>query len=262
MNKKYHLISSPAAKAIELEPRIKKVLNQSLQEVSDPKQADYLFINGGDGTFIKQAVQHDREGLKIIGINGGTLGFYTSFNEENIDQIVDCLDKLPYNNLDFIKLKVEDQTFYAINEFNINSTTAYGYDIYFNDLFYEKFRGTGLLISTRTGSTGITKSAHGAILFPGLNAIEIVEMNPLLHSSFVTIQSPIILPIDTKIRIEIKENYCAGEACPRIICDGAVIKKGLSSTCIEVDAIKSKSQFVFANDLASFIERLQKTFIY
>ncbi|MDC4181641.1 NAD(+) kinase [Mycoplasma bradburyae] len=261
MNKKYCLISSLADKATSLEPLIKKVLDKKLIETKDPEQADYLFINGGDGTFIKHAIKHDRQGLKIIGINGGTLGFYTTFNENNFESIIDCIDDLEYTNLDFIRLRIDNEYYNALNEFNINSTTAYGYDIYINNEFYQKFRGTGLLISTRTGSTGINKSANGAILFPGINALQIVEMNPLLHSSFMTIQSPIILPINVKIRIEIKENYCDGDACPRIIADGTVIKKGLSSTLIEFDVIKSKAEFIFANDLKSFIQRLQKTFI-
>ncbi|QMT98393.1 NAD(+) kinase [Mycoplasma tullyi] len=262
MNKTYCLISSLAPKSETLKPLIKKELNKKLVEVDDPNQSDYLFINGGDGTFIKNAIKYDRKGLKIIGINGGSLGFYTSFNETNIDTISDRLDHLKYTQLDFIRLQIDDQIYHALNEFNINSTTAYGYDIFIDNEFYQKFRGTGLLISTTTGSTGINKSANGAILFPGIKAIQMVELYPLLHSSFTTIQSPIILPIDTKIRIEIKENYCDHDACPRIVADGAVIRKGLSSTNIEISAVKSQADYVSINDLRSYIQRLQKTFIY
>ncbi|WP_051420939.1 NAD(+) kinase [[Mycoplasma] imitans] len=262
MSNKYHLISSLSPKSVSLQPLIKKELNKKLIEVDQVDRADYLFINGGDGTFIRNAIKYNQPGLKIIGINGGSLGFYTSFNETNIDKIIDRLDHLKYAKLDFINLRINDETYKALNEFNINSTTAYGYDIYIDNQFYEKFRGTGLLISTTTGSTGINKSANGAILFPGIKALQMVELYPLLHSSFTTIQSPIILPIDTKITIEIKENYCDLDACPRIIADGAVIKKGLSSTIIEVNAVQSQADFVSTNDLKSYIQRLQKTFIY
>lgn len=89
-----------------------------------------------------------------------------------------------------------------------------------------------------------------------------VELYPLLHSSFTTIQSPIILPIDTKIRIEIKENYCDHDACPRIVADGAVIRQGLSSTTIEISATRSQADYVATTDLRSYMQRLQKTFIY
>ncbi|OBU78944.1 NAD(+) kinase [Mycoplasmoides gallisepticum] len=262
MNKTYYLISSLAPKSESLKPLIKKELNKKLVEVDDPTVAEYLFINGGDGTFIKNAIKYDRAGLKIIGINGGSLGFYTTFNETNIDQIANNLDQLKYTQLDFIRLQIDDQIHHALNEFNINSTTAYGYDIFIDNEFYQKFRGAGLLISTTTGSTGINKSANGAILFPRIKAIQMVELYPLLHSSFTTIQSPIILPIDTKIRIEIKENYCDHDACPRIVADGAVIRQGLSSTRIEISATRSQADYVATTDLRSYIQRLQKTFIY
>ncbi|WP_033160208.1 NAD(+) kinase [Mycoplasmoides alvi] len=251
---------SDSPKAIKIGNNLIKVLSKHFLP-SNNNKPDYLFSVGGDGTFIKHAIEYNFANTKIIGINGGNLGFYSSFNEKNINFLLSNWKKLNFEKIDLIQVKHNNKLHFGINELAVISSTAYPLKIYFNDFFYEQFRGTGVLIGTRTGSTGYIKSAKGAIISPGIDCLEFVELQPLLHVDFLTIQSPIILPLKTKIKICAEENLSANKNISKIYLDGIEIENNFSNTCVEIESIKSKAKFLLPNTIESFITKLQKTFI-
>ncbi|WP_036448561.1 NAD(+) kinase [Mycoplasmoides pirum] len=256
----YKIVFSDAPKAkliaIELEKILKKFLSPAVNLTPN-----YLFSIGGDGTFIKHGIEYNKPNTKIIGINGGNLGFYSSFSEKDLHKLISNWKKLNFEKIDLLKVKQKNQTWIGINELAITSSTAYPLEIYFDNIFYEKFRGTGILIGTRPGSTGFIKSAKGAIMFPKINALEFVELQPLLHKEFITIQSPLILPLKTKINIKSEKNYNFVSNICRVFLDGNEIDGNFVSSELEITSVKSQAKFLLPNTLESFIKKLQKTFI-
>lgn len=255
---KIKFVNTPKAK------RIASHLNKSLPKFLSPclnSEPDYLFSIGGDGTFIKHAIEYNYEKTKIIGINGGNLGFYSSFSEKNLNLLIKNLSKLHFEKIDLLHIKQNHNIWLGINELAIISSTAFPLKIYFDDIFYQRFRGTGILVSTRTGSTGYIKSAKGAIIAPQIECLEFVELQPLLQVGFITIQSPLILPVTTKIKIIPEKKINADKNICRIFLDGVEINNNFSSNFVEVKSIKSKAKFLLPNTLEAFINKLQKTFI-
>ncbi|WP_027119802.1 NAD(+) kinase [[Mycoplasma] testudinis] len=255
----FKIVASPSPKAQSVKKRVKMHFLDWLEvETNNP---DYLFIIGGDGTFIREALNHNKPGVKIVGINGGTVGFYAAFSDQQVDVLCKNLRDESFRQIHLLDLDVGGIKTVAVNELSIVSSTAYPLDIYFNDIFYEKFRGTGVLVGTRAGSTGFVKSARGAVVFPGVDCIEFVELDPLLHVGFITIQAPIILPSDTIITIKPAREYTQESNCPRVYADGNEINKNFCVGKIVVKPVKSAAKFLLPNNHAEFIKKLQSTFI-
>lgn len=257
----YKVITSDNPKAKAIANQFKKKLAKSNLTLAKNQKPKYLFVIGGDGTFIKEVIKYDYDKVNVIGINGGNLGFYSAFCEANLDVILDKLADLKFVPIHFLKVTIGNRVLFGVNELSITSSTAYPLDVSFNNSFYEKFRGTGLLVATRTGSTGYAKSARGAVIFPGVECLEFVELNPLLHTDFITIQSPLILPIETKIKIQSPDLHIDSASQASIFLDGKVIENQFVNNVVEIQAIKTKAKFLLPNTLESFINKLQRTFI-
>ncbi|WP_343251157.1 NAD(+) kinase [Mycoplasma amphoriforme] len=255
----YKIIASPSPKA----QAVKKLLADHFRNWTEitSNNPEYLFIIGGDGTFIKEAVIHNQPGVKIIGINGGTLGFYAAFGDDQIDLLCDKIDQKDFRKIKFLDIQMDMVQATAVNELSVVSSTAFPLNIYFNGIFYEKFRGTGVLVGTRTGSTGFVKSARGAVVFPGVDCIEFVELDPLLHVGFITIQAPIILPSDTLITIKPAQEYVQNTNCPRVYADGNLLNPNFCIGEINIQAKSTNAEFLLPNDHNGFIKKLQSTFI-
>lgn len=255
----YKIISIPSKKSEKICSRLKQKLTAFKE--TNSLNPNYLFVIGGDGTFIKQAIIHNKPNVKIIGINGGSLGFYSAFSENDLDNLITNLKSYKFLPINILKIKFNGKKVNAVNELSITSSTAYPLNIYFNGQYYQKFRGTGILVGTRTGSTGYIKSAKGAIVFPGIECLEFVELDPLLHVGFISVQSPLILPASTKITIEPAREYVQNENCPRVYADGNQIIDNFCSDKIFIELEKTKAKFLLPNNLNSFMKKIQTTFI-
>ena len=145
-------------------------------EIND---VDLVVVLGGDGAILHSAVVAAKNGVKIIGINYGNLGFLTEYEKDEKEYIKDLITALEKENCRIVKrsllaCEVGDKTFYALNEvalqrdcgsvsvknpqiLKLNVRTNEGETL---------VSGDGVLICTPTGSTAYSLSAGGAILTP------------------------------------------------------------------------------------------------
>lgn len=230
------------------------IKNKFKKDVKNPK---FVFILGGDGTFVKASSQFYSKEVNLIHINTGNVGFYSKFNSKKLPTINQIIDESNYINPDVLLAKAKNKCFNAINEIAIKSTNTISCDIYIDNVFYESFRGSGLLVSTKTGSTGFCKSALGSIIFPTVDAYELVELFPTLHAKKNSISSPIVLSTKSKITIKnISSNYKNS-----LITDG-IEKTCLSNKdCLTLEIIKPKFKLFFTKNQSEYINKLQETFI-
>ncbi len=150
---------------------------------------DALIVMGGDGAILHSAVPAAKNGVKIIGINYGNLGFLTELEKDETDKIVDFLNRLENNACRIVKrtllqCEVGGRTFYALNEValqrdygspNTPPTQILKVEIESNE-GKERIAGDGILITTPTGSTAYSLSAGGAILTP---EVPVFMMTPI-----------------------------------------------------------------------------------
>jgi NAD+ kinase len=160
--------------------------------------SDVLFVAlGGDGTMLyasKESLKYDNS--SVVGFNYGNLGFLV----DNVHSMQDFFDGiLNYYNggtpiADAVKrdermvldVWIGDKHFIAMNEV-VLSTGQLGppfvHNVFINDGFVAKQFGSGVLVSTSTGSTAMALSAGGAIVSPSTNIMQIVPIIPHSLSS-------------------------------------------------------------------------------
>lgn len=196
---------------------IKQQLQSAAKEkgfivVNHFKEANIIVSIGGDGTFL-QAVRKSgfRDDCLYVGIStGNETSFYSDFHFETLEQAIEAMDmkKIEVRRYPVLEVTIDDEgPFYCLNEFTIRSSIVKTFvlDVYIDDLHFETFRGDGMIISTPTGSTGYNKSVHGAIVDPLLRSFQVNELASINNNQFRTIDSPLILSSERKLRLEVHE---------------------------------------------------------
>jgi NAD+ kinase len=192
----------------EISQEIKQSFEKELIEnghIIDEITPDLVIAVGGDGTVLKAVHQyvHRSEEVKFLGIHTGNLGFYADYLTSELHLLLEHINDDDFEYVEFplleVKLCRDDDCifFYALNEVTVvNALRTLKTDIYINDDFFEKFYGTGICISTPSGSTGYNKSLGGAVIHPKLRAYQLTEMASINNNAYRTLGSPIILHED------------------------------------------------------------------
>ncbi|MBQ1769877.1 MAG: NAD kinase [Turicibacter sp.] len=192
-----------------------KKLKQEQFELND-QNPDIVLTIGGDGTVL-HAVHHyldQIETVKFIGIHTGHLGYYTDWLPDELDELIEFLKLDEHKNINYypllsIVLCESDicNQLYAFNEMTLlNAYRTQHLNVTIDDLLFESFRGTGICISTPTGSTAYNKSLGGAIVYPSLQAFQMTEIASINNNVFRTIGSPLIIPKEQVITLQ-SENF-------------------------------------------------------
>lgn len=173
----------------------------------DDVQPDTVIVIGGDGTFIyavHQYMDHLKD-VRFFGLHTGTLGFYSDYQDSDVD---DFLDVLIHRNgkeeiLSVLRTVVNDRRYYALNEIRVeNAARTQVMNVFVNDRNLETFRGTGMCVCTQLGSTAYNRSLGGAVIQEGLDLIEMSEISGIHHSKYRSLDAPFVLKSDSVIRFE------------------------------------------------------------
>lgn len=149
------------------------------------KNGKVIIVLGGDGTILEAARKYQNHGSKILGLNLGQVGFLASIREEK--DFFSGLDKFfkgQYWTAERMMLRASviraGQTVFtsnALNEITVqNLLGMVELDLRIDEDSMQKIRGTGVLISTATGSTGFNLSAHGPIVMPDIKCFIVTEL--------------------------------------------------------------------------------------
>lgn len=140
---------------------------------------DVVIILGGDGAILHSAVTSAKNGVKLIGINYGNLGFLTEYEKDEQDNLKELLQSLDNGTCrilrrSLLELELFGKKFYALNEISLQRD--YGlYSPSTTQILRVEVQtlegvstvsGDGVLLCTPTGSTAYSLSAGGAILTP------------------------------------------------------------------------------------------------
>ncbi len=148
------------------------------------KRVDLALSLGGDGTMMKTVAHFSRLGIPTLGINAGGVGFLTSAEASELDEVVARITRSDFTierrmSLRFM-WKGEQYGPFA-NEVSLwhptrgIATFAVGIN---GEPLFERLPGDGVLVATATGSTAYNASAGGPIITPESLNVVINALNP------------------------------------------------------------------------------------
>lgn len=152
---------------------------------SDPKKPNVVIVLGGDGTILEAARKYHEQGSVILGLNLGNVGFLASVRaEKDFFKALENFFKGEYGLIERMMLSARVQRngkevfgAEALNEIVVkNPLGMVELEAEVSDHPVQYIRGTGLLVSTATGSTAYNLSAHGPIVMPDIKCFIITEL--------------------------------------------------------------------------------------
>jgi len=167
---------------------------------------DVVIVLGGDGTLLHAARLIGANGVPILGVNLGSLGFLT---EVKLDEMYAALEGLlsgQYQAEERMLLKVEVMRegkmagqYLALNDAVINKgalARIIELEVSVNSQPVLFTRADGLIVSTPTGSTAYSLAAGGPILYPTLDAFIIAPICPHTLTN-----RPVVMPEREEVEV-------------------------------------------------------------
>lgn len=151
----------------------------------DSKKPQALIVLGGDGAILEAVKKYQKVSPIIVGLNLGRIGFLASARRET--QFFTILEKLIAGKFAVTKrmmIKISVQRngknifqARAFNEATIQSLLGMvELEVLINSHPFQYVRGSGILVSTATGSTAYNLSAHGPVVMPDIKCLIITEL--------------------------------------------------------------------------------------
>ena len=201
MKNKYTIISKDTSKLDYYKSIFISKLNNYIYDDNNP---DYCFTIGGDGTLIHAIHKYISiiDHVIFVGIHAGTLGFFSDYTIDEIDKCLDDFLTCSHNTLSFNLLQAtyNKNIIYALNEIRVEALkSSQLIDVSIDDVFFERFRGNGLLVCTQIGSTAYNRSLNGSIIDHSVNCIQLTEISGVNRQQYPTCGSSIIFDRSTNI---------------------------------------------------------------
>lgn len=190
---------------------IAKIIEDKMLLRRDDVRPNIVFTIGGDGTFLRAC--HKYPTATFFGVHTGHLGFYSNFGVADLASLIESINLNNYkiNRIPLLSVQVcADNTynFTALNEMTlICPPRTLRLDVYINDEFFEHFRGTGMCVSTPSGSTAYNKSLGGAIIDHNIKAMQLTEIAGINSITYETINSPLVLGPSYQIELAAVGRY-------------------------------------------------------
>jgi NAD+ kinase len=151
-------------------------------------ESQLLLVLGGDGTLLAAARLAAPNGIPILPINMGSLGFLTSFTLEELypalEETLACRSSVSERIMLQVELEragkvIEHQR--VLNEAVINKgalARMIEVELLIEKEFVCRYRADGLIVATPTGSTAYSLSAGGPIVHPTVESFIITPICP------------------------------------------------------------------------------------
>ena len=156
---------------------------------------------GGDGTFLEGIKTFAPRGIPLLGVNAGTLSFLARVEIEHLEDALDEVlrGRATVDSRQQIRIEATGLRATGINDVMIQHVPPENpidrkvtqLEVFADGEYVGEFEGTGLAVSTPTGSTGISLSAEGPVHYPVNNhTLQIVP----LHTHRMGIRPLVVAP--------------------------------------------------------------------
>lgn len=149
------------------------------------KNPRVLIVLGGDGAILEAARKYQNGGSLILGLNLGRVGFLASCRDPkkflaSIAQVLAGKHRVAKRMMLASRVIRRGKTIFSaasLNDVAIqNPLGVVEIEVSIDGHTFQYIRGTGLLVSTATGSTAYNLSAHGPIVMPDIKCFVITEL--------------------------------------------------------------------------------------
>lgn len=173
-----------------------------------PADLLYIFVLGGDGTFLSAVRWIGDQNIPIIGVKFGEVGFLAETVEENLFSAAEAVLNNQFNIEPRMRLLVK----VLRNEKELARETVFNdivinkgalarlahIETYINDHYLTTYSADGLIVATPTGSTAYSLAAGGPIIHPAVPGILMTPICP-----FTLTNRPLIVPDSANIKIRL-----------------------------------------------------------
>jgi NAD+ kinase len=241
--------------SIRVDSSVAELLNNSSMPVVDRTQMGHccqlVIVVGGDGSMLKAAATLAEQGVPVVGVNRGRLGFLTDILPDDIElslaKIMQGKYRLEPRFLLDVELCSDSVTKRmlgkAMNDIVLHPGVAaqmIEFDLYVDDQFVYHQSSDGLIVATPTGSTAYAMSAGGPIMHPRLDALVLIPMYPHSLSS-----RPIVVNSHSVIKIIIGKRH---GVVPHLSCDGTMVHTCESGQVLEIRRKTAELQLLHPED--------------
>ncbi len=172
-----------------------------------PAGTDVLLSLGGDGTLLDTLPLVRNSGVRVLGVNMGSLGFLSGADRDEIVHLAEALRLRQYDEEKRSVLEIETSTPgllpfpYALNEavvFKCDTASLISVSVRLGGGLLNVYHGDGVIFATATGSTAYSLSCGGPILSPEMEAFLITP----IASHTLTVR-PVLLPCTEPLEVEV-----------------------------------------------------------
>ena len=173
-----------------------------------PSDLLYIFVLGGDGTFLSAVRWIGDQNIPIIGVKFGEVGFLAETVEEELFSAAEAVLNNKFNTELRMRLLVkviregkELACETVLNDIVINKgalARLAHIETYINDHYLTTYSADGLIVATPTGSTAYSLAAGGPIIHPAVAGILMTPICP-----FTLTNRPLIVPDSANIKIKL-----------------------------------------------------------
>ena len=174
------------------------------------RHPDFALVLGGDGTLLSAARAVAHEGVPILAVNLGSLGFLTEVPLSEMYTTLEAIDgcACPTEQralLDCTLFRDGNKVarHFALNDAVISKSAIarlLDFDLVIDGIFVFNCKADGVIIATPTGSTAYSLAAGGPVLMPSVTSFVVTPVCPhsLTHRPLVvTDKATIELKVET-----------------------------------------------------------------
>jgi NAD+ kinase len=217
-------------------------------------RAKLAVVVGGDGTLLSAARDLSPQGVPILGVNQGRLGFMVDVRPDDMRETLEAVFAGQYLREDRVLLSARllrevDSAgpFLAINDVVIRNQAAIRmleFETWLDGEFISQHRADGFIVSSPTGSTAYALSGGGPVLHPALDAFALVPICPHTLSD-----RPIVVGSRQTVRIVLG----GGEGTRAMFtCDGQTSESLNPGDSVEVSAAPWRMSLIHPNNYRYF----------
>ena len=167
------------------------------------KDTDMIMSVGGDGTFLSTSVIASSDGIPVLGVNLGRMGFLSENRPEDVAEAVLSGDySIESRTMLSAQVTTGDERIdswpYALNEMSVRRSGAamLGVDVEIDGVKLPTYWADGLVVSTSSGSTAYSLSVGGPIVLPESKVLIVSPIAP--HNLNVR---PLVIPDSSVISL-------------------------------------------------------------
>lgn len=162
---------------------------------------DLVIVLGGDGTIMHAARCCAFDGVPILGVNFGRVGFMAEIEPDELELVNEYINgNYSVEERMMLCVKASDESMhYALNDAVVSNgaiSKMITLELYCNDSFVAEYNADGLIIATPTGSTAYSMSAGGPVIDP---SIACLLSTPVCSHSLTS--RPMVFSPDSRIKI-------------------------------------------------------------